>query len=189
MGICAGAYYSSAKLKWEEGTPIQVVGNRPLGFYPGTSVGCVYSGFNYATEDGARCVRVELEDDDGGRKVFAGIYYNGGGHFDGADDPNMRAKGVRILARYIDGEGKGKVSAVSCDVGEGRAILWGPHFEFPLDAQPANTALRRQEKPPTSECVTVMENERVELIRHTLALLGVTLAAPLVRKTASDVKL
>ncbi|KAG8916819.1 biotin holocarboxylase synthetase [Tulasnella sp. 418] len=177
LGICAGAYYTSRRVEWEVGTPLEVVGNRDLGFFPGTAKGCVYDGFLYESEDGARAINVEVQNSDAdGSKIYSGIYYNGGGMFEGADE--MKSKGVRVLARYVDGDAKGKAAAVSCDVGQGRAILWGPHLEYPLVQQPASAAIYKTLPTDVTVAVEEMENGRWELLKETLGLLGLRCSLP-----------
>lgn len=35
LGLCAGAYYGSQRVEFELGTPLEVVGDRELDFFPG----------------------------------------------------------------------------------------------------------------------------------------------------------
>ncbi|KAK9808667.1 hypothetical protein WJX72_001584 [[Myrmecia] bisecta] len=53
LGLCAGAYYACSSIVFEEGTSLEVRGERELGFFPGIAKGCVYPGFQYETENGA----------------------------------------------------------------------------------------------------------------------------------------
>lgn len=175
LGICAGAYFASARVEWEVGTRLEVVGDRALGFFPGTSRGCAYPGFVYESEAGARLVDVTLSKKDGGEeKTARGLYWNGGGYFDGAE--GMQSQGVRVLAWYsadAEGAGAGKPAAVLCDVGEGRAILWGPHIEFPLNRQPALSAALPVGAATRSEnLIAELEGERWDLLTENLELLG-----------------
>ena len=58
-------------------------------------------------------------------------YYNGGGVF--VDAPKFRESGVEILASYTENldidPGLGTAAIVYCKVGQGAAILTGPHPE------------------------------------------------------------
>lgn len=138
LGFCAGGYYGSARCEFEVGNPnkaMEVVGNRELAFYPGTCRGGAFKGFKYASEKGARAVRIDVNKD-----AFAGSgvvpetfrsYYNGGGVF--VDASKLREKGVEVLATFgdqldVDG-GDGQAALVFCSVGNGRVILTGPHPE------------------------------------------------------------
>lgn len=134
LGFCAGGYYGSSKCEFEVGNRVlEVIGNRELAFFPGTCRGCAFKGFVYHSEAGAKAVDVRVE-----KEAFkAGVvpqtfrsYYNGGGIF--ADAKSFADKGVEILASYtgdLDVEG-GSAAVVYCKVGEGGAILTGPHPEF-----------------------------------------------------------
>ncbi|KAI1822081.1 class II aaRS and biotin synthetase [Xylaria intraflava] len=136
LGFCAGAYYGSKKCEFEVGNrPMEVIGSRELAFFPGPCRGAAFSGFQYNSEAGAKAVRLNVR-----KTAFKGIgvvpevvlsYFNGGGVFVNADDPNHD---VEVLASYdekldVDG-GTEKAAAVYCRVGQGAAILTGPHPEF-----------------------------------------------------------
>lgn len=102
LGLCAGAYFASQHCEWEAGTSQEVIGDRPLGFFPGTSEGCTYKGFVYGSEAGARAIQVQPLDALGETiDALEGIYYNGGGHFVGAD--KMEPLGVKPLLQYVGG--------------------------------------------------------------------------------------
>ncbi|KAI0203631.1 class II aaRS and biotin synthetase [Astrocystis sublimbata] len=136
LGFCAGAYYGSKKCEFEVGNrPMEVIGSRELAFFPGTCRGGAFKGFQYNSERGARAVRINVE-----KIAFKGAgvvpevvtsYYNGGGVFVDAKDPN---NDVEVLATYddkLDVEGGDENAAVVyCRVGQGAAILTGPHPEF-----------------------------------------------------------
>jgi glutamine amidotransferase-like uncharacterized protein len=44
LGLCAGAYYATARVVFEPGTPMEVVGDRELAFFPGIGRGCAFPG-------------------------------------------------------------------------------------------------------------------------------------------------
>ncbi|KAI6083653.1 class II aaRS and biotin synthetase [Hypoxylon rubiginosum] len=136
LGFCAGGYYGSKKCEFEVGNKaMEVVGSRELAFFPGTCRGGAFKGFQYNNENGARAIRVNVVKD-----AFRGSglvpevftsYYNGGGVFVNATDENNV---VEVLASYasdvdVDG-GREKAALVYCKVGEGAAVLSGPHPEF-----------------------------------------------------------
>ncbi|KAK4643251.1 biotin holocarboxylase synthetase [Podospora bellae-mahoneyi] len=139
LGFCAGGYYGSQRCEFEvENASMEVVGSRELGFYPGICRGGAFKGFEYHSERGARAadVRVRKEGFDGDRElpeVFK-CYYNGGGVFVDAEKLAGEGAEVDILAEYegdLDVEsGEVKAAMVYCKVGEGAAILTGPHPEF-----------------------------------------------------------
>lgn len=134
LGFCAGGYYGTRRCEFEVGNPaLEVLGGRELGFFPGTCRGGAYKGFEYHSETGARAVKLEVSpeafDDEVPRHVTS--YYNGGGVF--VDAASMADKRVEVLATYedeldVDG-GHGRAAAVFCKVGDGRALLTGPHPE------------------------------------------------------------
>lgn len=138
LGFCAGGYYGAARCEFEVGSPdkgMEVVSPRELAFFPGTCRGGAFAGFQYASESGARAVRVGVRKETFGA---SGVlpesfrsYYNGGGVFVDADQ--LAERGIEVLATYeeelnVDG-GAGKAALVYCKVGSGGVILTGPHPE------------------------------------------------------------
>jgi biotin--protein ligase len=113
-----------------------VVGNRELGFFPGTCRGLAFEGFVYNSEKGARAANVKIHEE-----TFEGIgeavndtfksYYNGGGVF--VDAEKLKGRGVQILASYTEDlhvdSGEGAAAVVYRKIGEGHTILTGPHPE------------------------------------------------------------
>ncbi|TWU76050.1 biotin holocarboxylase synthetase [Metarhizium rileyi] len=135
LGLCAGGYYGSSRCEFEVGNkPLEVIGSRELAFYPGTCRGGAFKGFEYHSEQGARAVvlraaKEALKDDV--PETFAS-YYNGGGVF--VDVGKVTGRKVEVLASYdedldVDG-GDGNAALVLCHVGDGKALLSGPHPEF-----------------------------------------------------------
>jgi biotin--protein ligase len=166
LGFCAGAYFACDRIEWEVDTHLQVKGPRPLKFFPGLSVGCVFPGFQYDGEQGARAVTI-VDERDGSQKRY--IYYNGGGEFVLPEQES----GVEVLARYT-GEAQGKVAAVSCTVGKGRVVLWHPHIEYSITSAPTASACKKLEQPPSEAEIKDAEADRLRLFRETLNLLGLT---------------
>jgi biotin--protein ligase len=134
LGLCAGGYYGSRKCEFEVGNPpLEVIGSRELGFFPGTCHGAAYKGFEYHGEGGARAVRLNVAQDAFQDEIANEVtsYFNGGGVF--VDAKSLKDKKVEVLANYadeidVDG-GDGKAAVVFMTVGEGRVILTGPHPE------------------------------------------------------------
>ncbi|KAI8074474.1 biotin-protein ligase [Gongronella butleri] len=124
-GFCAGAYYASASIAFEVGTALEVKGSRELGFYPGASHGCMYPGFVYDSQKGARAVAVELVAD----KHPLAMYYNGGGYFVAPE----RYDQVKVLAKYPSTD---KAAIVQCKVGYGSALLSAVHPEYDVQTTP-----------------------------------------------------
>jgi hypothetical protein len=44
LGLCAGAYYACSRVQFEEGSRLQVVGDRELAVFPGIACGAAYPG-------------------------------------------------------------------------------------------------------------------------------------------------
>lgn len=166
LGFCAGAYFACNHIEWEIDTPLQVKGPRPLKFFPGLSVGSVFPGFQYNSEQGSKAITI-ADERDGSQARY--IYHNGGGEF----VLSGQESGVEVLARYT-GEAQGKVAAVFCTVGKGKAALWHPHIEFPITDGPAENACKNLEQPPSEADIKEAESGRLHLLRETLNLLGLT---------------
>lgn len=177
LGLCAGAYFASGRVEWEAGTKQEVVGDRPLGFFPGVCEGCVYKGFQYNSEAGAYAISVQpLDAFSEEIDPLDGVYYNGGGHFVNAD--NMADQGVSSLMRYVGGDNDGKVAAVLCTVGRGLALLSSVHFEYPLFFEPAASALRRSHPSLSATAKSLMENARSAAMLNILRLLRLSTLDP-----------
>ncbi|KAG5457373.1 MAG: biotin-protein ligase [Olpidium bornovanus] len=147
LGICAGAYYASARVEFELGGPLAVEGSRELAFFPGVCQGSVFPGFQYNSMVGARAAAIHVDPGalgDGDLPEEFRVYHNGGGAFVGADS----LPGVTVLARYANADalfrepsGLGAASVVDCQVGSGRAILTAVHPEYiPSRLDPAEYA-------------------------------------------------
>lgn len=134
LGFCAGGYYGSRRCEFEVGNkPLEVIGSRELGFFPGTCRGGAFKGFEYRSESGARVVQLRVFKEAFEQEIESEIvsYYNGGGIF--VDAASIKERKVEVLASYeeetdVDG-GDGKAAVVLCTVGSGKALLTGPHPE------------------------------------------------------------
>ncbi|KAM0246375.1 hypothetical protein ACHAQJ_010245 [Trichoderma viride] len=179
LGLCAGGYYGSGRCEFEVGNKtLEVVGNRELGFFPGTCRGGAFKGFEYRSEKGARAATIKVEKQTMRDKMpgeFA-VYYNGGGVF-----IDMNATGgrkVEVLASYkddldIDG-GDEKAAVVLCHVGEGKAILSGPHPEFaPANLNPQPDVAGYSE---LVDKLAADDKSRISFLKACLAELGLEVA-------------
>jgi len=176
VGFCAGAYYASATVEFEVGTPLEVVGERELGFFPGACRGTAFPGFEYGTSAGARECRLTLDrtawrDHWSASPEEAVVWYNGGGAF--VLDEGKAAKGVTVLARYEELPGQ-PAAGVRCDVGKGRAVLWAVHPEHPA-VPDAPSSIDAVEAPSVFDFAT-KETRRLGLLRATLAMLELDVA-------------
>lgn len=147
LGLCAGGYYGCARCEWEVGKKgMEVVGDRELAFFPGICRGLAFPGFVYHEEKGTRAAKLtvnreSLKSPKQELPEHVRTYYNGGGVF--VDAEKYADRGVQVLAKYaeklaVEG-GESKAAVVYCKVGEGAALLTGPHPEyvFQSDAVPA----------------------------------------------------
>jgi biotin--protein ligase len=118
LGICAGAYFASAQVRFDIGFPLEVSETRELRFFPGSAVGPAYGKgtYDYESNKGARAALIRTP-----RTSFY-AYYNGGCTFEGDLSP------CSILARFKELEGE-PPAIVSVKVGLGKAILSGVHLE------------------------------------------------------------
>jgi len=133
VGFCAGGYYGSKQCEFEpDNLKLAVVGSRELAFFPGTCRGAAFTGFEYASENGARAPKLSVPAVGEGEEAFSFMcYFNGGGVF--VDAAKLKDQGVEVLASYedeldVDG-GDGKAAVVYRKIGGGGVILTGPHPE------------------------------------------------------------
>jgi len=135
LGLCAGGYYGASRCEFEIGNrQLEVVGPRELAFFPGTCRGCAFKGFVYHSEAGAKAVELRVVKEAFGTGLVPQAFHsycNGGGVF--VDTGKFADRGVEVLATYaaeLDVEaGEGPAAVVYCKVGEGGALLTGPHPE------------------------------------------------------------
>jgi biotin---protein ligase len=196
VGFCAGGYYGSGRCEFEMGNQIlEVTGSRELAFFPGSCRGCAFSGFVYHSEKGARAAELKVDKtllSTGSVPNMFKAYYNGGGVF--ADARKYRDQGVEVLASYteeiaVEG-GDGSAAVVYCKVGQGAALLTGPHPEFVFFGKPADnwsltkpryaTATLKEGKVATPEFAKVVdilagdEKHRIDFLKACLTKLGLT---------------
>ncbi|PYI01815.1 biotin apo-protein ligase [Aspergillus sclerotiicarbonarius CBS 121057] len=176
LGFCAGGYYGSRRCEFEIGDKtLQVIGERELAFYPGTCRGGAFGGFVYHSEAGARAAEITVSKD----VLNTGIvpdrfrsYYNGGGVF--VDAPLLADQGVEVLASFAEelnvDPGKGAAAVVLCRVGEGKAVLTGPHPEFAaanLDKKAAGAEYAK-----VVEALEADDKARTDFLKAVLVKLG-----------------
>jgi len=122
LGLCAGAYFASARVLFQPGTEMQVDEERPLALFPGTAWGTVTGPeFKYSSEAGT--VAVDL-----GSGLI--VYYNGGCAFK-LEEGAMSAES-EVVARYEEVQDK-PPAVIRRHVASGKVILSGVHWEIPAD--------------------------------------------------------
>lgn len=197
IGFCAGGYYGSKRCEFEIGNKqLEVVGDRELAFYPGSNRGCAFSGFVYHSEKGARAAELKVNKNvlsAGSVPNIFKSYYNGGGVF--VDAPKYQDRGVEILASYNESlavdSGEGSAAVIYCKVGEGAALLTGPHPEFVFFGKPADdwsltkprfAAANIEPKPDIpgfSDVIQALANDekhRMDFLKACLTKLGLTVS-------------
>ncbi|OXB34659.1 biotin-[acetyl-CoA-carboxylase] ligase [Cryptococcus neoformans] len=182
LGICAGAYFASAEVRFDVGGGMEVAGKRDLAFFPGPSRGPVFQGFQYASESGSRAVVLNLESSK--LETLNHIYYNGGGHFIFSSPPPPN---VQILARFqetsSDPSEQQLVAAVFTQNGKGCTILSSVHPEYPLSDPPASNAIAKLDVRPSQVEVEMSDKARLSWVEELLIKLGLT---PPQRLTAAN---
>lgn len=123
FGVCAGAYYGCRYLEFEKGTPLEMMEERELAFFPGIAVGPAYGvgQFDYRSQRGARLAQLKLVD---GQNSLS-CYFNGGCYF---AEP-QQYQHVKVLAHYSDLQSP-QAAILACCIGHGQALLSGVHPEF-----------------------------------------------------------
>lgn len=132
LGVCAGAYFVSARIAFEAGTPGEILGTRELALFAGTARGSLHDLAEPYALDHLRCAsvaRVQAHERD--QDLYA-LYWGG---------PELQpdaGASYRPLLRYVSLDGRERLAAVRVDVGAGRAVLTGVHAEvtgaqFPIE--------------------------------------------------------
>ncbi|KAI9823379.1 MAG: hypothetical protein M1819_001352 [Sarea resinae] len=176
LGFCAGGYYGSKRCEFEIGDKkMEVVGNRELAFFPGTCRGCAFSGFVYHSEEGTRAAEMRVNRlalSAGTVPEIIRTYYNGGGVF--VDAERYKDQGVEVLASFTEklsvDAGQGAAAVVYCKVGEGAAVLTGPHPEFA--AVNLNRNADGPDYPKLVDMLAEYDKARTDFLKACLTKLG-----------------
>ncbi len=121
LGICAGAYFSCQRLRFHELDGSVFLGERELGFFPGSAVGPAYGNdFSYTSPVGVRAAKLYFPH----TQDYGWAMFNGGCYFEHAE----QFSDVLIEASYEDIEGR-PAGIVSRRVDEGLVVLSGLHIE------------------------------------------------------------
>ncbi len=133
IGICAGGYYAArdiqfSGLDYEKGHEIgyEINGSRELAFFAGTAIGSIATLTNEQLYDETVASKaiVTIDYTNGQQNE---MYYHGGAYFVGDADADADADAVfRVVATYSDGNN----AVISGDVGQGKYLLSGVHFEL-----------------------------------------------------------
>lgn len=169
LGICAGGYYGSAIVEFEQGGPLEVIAARELQFFPGIARGPAYGlgKFRYQSDQGAQIAQLNLVTSSTSSGTAA--YYNGGCIFVNAE----KYEAISVIARYADIEGE-PAAIVKCHVGDGCAILSGVHPEYSANYEYTKkhigksqfSALKEIEKERRTLFVNILN--QLDLVRHVI---------------------
>ncbi|KAK2171530.1 hypothetical protein NP493_1056g00004 [Ridgeia piscesae] len=190
LGVCAGAYFASARVTFDEGGDLEVCGPRQLAFFPGACIGPVFPGFLYNSDAGvhAACVewsamdpvvkhaadvtqRVESSDaSTSGHTSRFHCYFNGGGCFVDASSSSSSSSSssYKVLGRYGDVVSC-PVAVVKCYVGQGVAVLSGVHLEYAPDLLNADSPHLQ----PLLPSLHRGDGDRQMCLRQILQMLGI----------------
>ncbi|WP_201583571.1 BPL-N domain-containing protein [Psychrobacter jeotgali] len=119
IGICAGGYYGAREIEFS-GAGYEINGARELAFFTGTAIGSIKeftNGQYYDEKVGSKAI-VTLDYANGQQDE---VYYHGGAYFLADADAEFEA-----LATYSNGHN----AVVSGNIGEGKYLLSGVHFEL-----------------------------------------------------------
>lgn len=127
LGFCAGAYYGSKQVAFALGTPLEVMGDRDLAFFPGVAEGPTLVPWDDKSNAGAEVAVLQWKAPNGTFSTDQTFitYFNGGGHFVKANAYSQ----VTVLATYLSTTPP-KAVVIEIVVGKGRVILSGVHCEF-----------------------------------------------------------
>lgn len=129
VGVCAGAYFASSSIEFEMGTPYEVYGKRPLGFFQGIAKGTLFEKpFSYEAFDHISAPSIRIHDE------VIPLFYGGGCFFEGSSTPHDK-----VLGYYQKG---GQPAIIETKYGEGKSLLSGVHFEYApsfLEKMPLST--------------------------------------------------
>lgn len=137
-GICAGAYLACDFIEFDLDGPLEVKGQRFLNFFKGKACGPINQPYIYSQKPkelhlNSLCATIKLTDEE--EQFYT--YLNGGSYF--LRDYQV-SKDFSILANYQDFNNfdnekimeslKEKTAIVKIEIGEGKCLLSGVHFEF-----------------------------------------------------------
>lgn len=163
LGICAGSYYGGNFVDFAKNTPLEVLGERELAFFPGIVRGPTLAPYAYNKESGSRAANILWKGSSGFplNDTFL-LYANGSGHFVDA----TKASNTTVLATYSMPEELAAI--VECKVGNGKAILSAVHFEYNPYLLDSNDSYLQKIIPE----LKAGNAHRLELVKHLLERLN-----------------
>jgi glutamine amidotransferase-like uncharacterized protein len=119
LGICAGAFYGSSYVEFDKNGPLEVLGNRELGFFKGKSIGPILAPYDYKTQSSSRAATIYTTLSNIPEAV---VFYNGGGFFEHAN----QYQNTEIIANYENN----LPAIILINYGAGKVLLSAVHFEY-----------------------------------------------------------
>lgn len=120
LGVCAGAYYACSSLEYHKGRPDEISGKRELALIDAVAYGSLSELAPHYDLTLQSAAIANMIGEDG---TAAQAFYHGGCAF------RLKDPETEIIARYADLPGT-PPAIIAKDVGEGRVILSGVHFEI-----------------------------------------------------------
>lgn len=124
LGVCAGAYYVSARIAFEASSPSEITGTRELALFAGTARGSLHDlAAPYALEH-LRCAAVAPVYSADSKQAFHALYWGG---------PELvpdRGASFEPLLFYAPLANRPRIAALRTQVGRGRVVLSGVHAEI-----------------------------------------------------------
>jgi biotin--protein ligase len=170
FGVCAGAYYASARIAFELGTAAGVASARELALFAGSARGSLHELAAPYALDHLRCAAVARVREPGAERELAALYW-GGPEF--VPDPGAS---FTPLLQYVSAAEQPALAAVRVQVGRGRAVLTGVHAEvrgeqFPIEVSRfADDSFEHGMR--VSATLTGLEHERQAVWNVLLGALG-----------------
>ncbi len=138
IGLCAGAYFASTRIEFEQGTKEGIATEMTLGLSNTVARGAVYKGYSKESEN-SLIVGVDMINDIGCDHLES--YYYGGSEF--ILNTNADQSQFKILATYSNFESP-KTAMLITSFGKGLVFQSGIHPEVYEHFEPDKTNLLRQ---------------------------------------------
>ena len=124
LGMCAGAYYSCARIAWEAARPGEITGQRELALFAGTGRGSLHELAEPYALDHLRCAALVPVHAPGAARTLSALYWGGPELV-----PDSGARYTPLLT-YAFPDGRSGLAAARMEVGRGRVVLCGVHTEI-----------------------------------------------------------
>lgn len=119
LGICAGSYYGSSYVAFDKNGPLEVLGERELGFFSGSVIGPILAPYDYETYSGSRAATIHTTLPNVTKTI---VFYHGGGFFENAE----KYSNTEVIGTYDNNF----PAIIFINYGKGKVLLSGVHFEY-----------------------------------------------------------